>query len=48
MKLPMWLWETILIVGAALSVRIMTEGLAPALVGTAVERVYARRARRRR
>lgn len=48
MKVSFWFWQAILIMGAALSARIVAEGLAPALVATAIERVSARRVRRRR
>lgn len=48
MKVTIWFWQALLLIGAALSARIVTEGLAPALVATAVERVYARLGRRQR
>jgi hypothetical protein len=48
MKVSIWFWQVLLLIGAALSARIVTEGLAPALVSTAMERVYALRVRRQR
>jgi hypothetical protein len=48
MKVSIWFWQLLLLIGATLSARIVTEGLAPALVATAMERVYARRLRRQR
>lgn len=48
MKVSIWFWQAILIIGAALSARIVAEGLVPALVATAAERVFMRRVRGRR
>jgi len=48
MKLWIWFWQTLLITSAVLSARIVIQGLAPALVATALERTDALRARRSR
>ena len=48
MKIWIWLWQTLLVTSAALSARIVIQGLAPALVTTALERTAAFQARRRR
>ena len=48
MKIWMWFWQTLLVTSAALSARIVIQGLAPALVATALERTAALNARRSR
>ncbi|HEX2384995.1 MAG TPA: hypothetical protein VHL99_00440 [Candidatus Binatia bacterium] len=46
MKLWIWFWQTLLVSTAVLSARIVIQGLAPALVATALEGTAALRARR--
>jgi|GEM_PF-1909127 hypothetical protein len=48
MKITSQLFEFFLFTASVLGIRIANEGLVPALVTTAIERAYARRARRRR
>jgi hypothetical protein len=47
MKMWIWFWQTLLVTTAVLSARIVIQGLAPALVTTALERTDAFRVRRR-
>ena len=47
MKLWIWFWQTLLVTSAVLTARFAIQGLAPALVATALERSAALKAQRR-